>query len=80
VHKLIEVNEETYYTIKDLVDGFVVSKSSVYEMMLHGLRYSCFGGKRIIKGHDLKEYLIEQTQINMPKYKEKGEQHDAENR
>jgi hypothetical protein len=63
VINLIEVKDETYYTIKDLVEGFVVSRSSVYEMMLHGLRYSRFGGKRIIQGRDLKKYLIAQTQM-----------------
>ena len=59
VMKLIEVKEETYYTIQELVDGFVVSRSSVYEMMNNGLKYSRFGGKRVIIGRNLKAYLDE---------------------
>ena len=55
--KLIEVREETYYTIQELVDGFVVSRSSVYIMMQQGLRYTRFGGRRIILGRDIIEYL-----------------------
>jgi hypothetical protein len=57
--KLIEVNEEAYYTIQELVDGFIVSRSSVYIMMQQGLRYTRFGGRRIIFGRDLIEYLDE---------------------
>ena len=56
---MLEVKDETYYTIKDLTAGFVVSRSSVYEMMNKGLKYSRFGGKRIIMGRNLKEYLSE---------------------
>jgi hypothetical protein len=57
VKKMLEIMNETYYTIKDLTEGFVVSRSSVYEMMNNGLRYSRFGGKRVILGKNLKEYL-----------------------
>lgn|GEM_PF-6506319 len=56
---MLEIKEETYYTIKDLTAGFVVSRSSVYEMMNNGLKYSRFGGKRVIMGKNLKEYLRE---------------------
>jgi hypothetical protein len=59
VMKVLKLNDETYYTIKDLTEGFVVSRSSVYEMMNNGLKYSRFGGKRIIIGKNLKEYLTE---------------------
>ena len=54
---VLKLNDETYYTIKDLTEGFVVSRSSVYEMMNNGLKYSRFGGKRVIIGKNLKEYL-----------------------
>jgi len=54
---MLEIREETYYTIKELTDGLYVSRSSVYEMMNKGLKYSRFGGKRIIKGTNLKDYL-----------------------
>jgi len=63
VRKLLEVKDETYYTIKDLTAGFVVSRSSVYEMMNNGLKYSRFGGKRVIMGKNLKEYLIEAEEV-----------------
>ena len=56
---VLKLNDETYYTIKDLTEGFVVSRSSVYEMMNKGLKYSRFGGKRVIFGKNLKEYLAE---------------------
>ena len=56
---MLEVNEETYYTIQELVDGFVVSRSSIYEMMNSGLKYSKFGGRRVIIGKNLKAYLEE---------------------
>ena len=56
---MLEVRDETYYTIKELTEGFVVSRSSVYEMMNNGLRYSRFGGKRLVMGRYLKEYLRE---------------------
>ena len=56
---VLKLNDETYYTIKDLTEGFVVSRSSVYEMMNNGLKYSRFGGKRVIIGKNLKEYLAE---------------------
>jgi hypothetical protein len=35
-------------------------------MMLRGLCYSRFGGKRIIQGRDLKKYLIAQTKVTDP--------------
>ena len=54
---MLEIGEETYYTIKELSEGLFVSKSSVYEMMANGLRYSRFGGKRVVKGQNLKLYL-----------------------
>ena len=55
---MLEIRNEAYYTIKELTDGFVVSRSSVYEMMQRkGLKYSVFGGKRLVLGKDLKEYL-----------------------
>ena len=54
---MLDIRENTYYTIKDLTEGFIVSRSSLYEMMNNGLKYSRFGGKRIITGKDLKEYL-----------------------
>ena len=54
---MLEIKDETYYTIKDLTEGFVVSRSSLYEMMNNGLKYSRFGGKRVIIGKNLKEYL-----------------------
>ena len=54
---MLEVRDEVYYTIKDLTEGFVVSRSSVYEMMNKGLKYSRFGGKRVIIGKHLKDYL-----------------------
>jgi hypothetical protein len=54
---MLEIRNETYYTIKDLTEGFVVSRSSLYEMMGKGLMYSRFGGKRVILGKNLKEYL-----------------------
>ena len=60
---MLEVKDETYYTIKDLTAGFVVSRSSVYEMMNNGLKYSRFGGKRVIMGKNLKEYLIEAEEV-----------------
>ena len=56
---MLEVRDELYYTIKDLTEGFVVSRSSVYEMMNNGLKYSKFGGKRVISGKTLKDYLEE---------------------
>jgi len=55
--KMLEIKNETYYTIKELTDGLFVSRSSVYEMMNKGLKYSRFGGKRIIKGINLKDYF-----------------------
>jgi len=54
---MLEIKDETYYTIKDLTEGFVVSRSSVYEMMKSGLEYSKFGGKRLILGKTLRDYL-----------------------
>ena len=54
---MLEVRDEVYYTIKDLTEGFVVSRSSVYEMMNKGLKYSRFGGKRVIIGKNLRDYL-----------------------
>ena len=54
---MLEIKDDTYYTIKDLTEGFVVSRTSLYEMMNNGLKYSKFGGKRIVIGKDLKEYL-----------------------
>jgi hypothetical protein len=56
---MLEVRDEVYYTIKDLTEGFVVSRSSVYEMMNNGLKYSRFGSKRVINGKVLKDYLFE---------------------
>ena len=56
--KVLVVREDAYYTIKELTDGFVVSRSSIYEMMQNkGLKYSRFGGKRLILGKELKAYL-----------------------
>jgi len=55
--ELLEIKDEIYYTIKDLTEGFVVSRSSVYEMMKDGLEYSKFGGKRLILGKTLRDYL-----------------------
>ena len=57
MRELLEVKDDTYYTIKDLTEGFVVSRSSVYEMMNKGLEYSKFGGKRLILGKTLRDYL-----------------------
>ena len=58
--KMLVVREDAYYTIKELTDGFVVSRSSVYEMMQNkGLKYSRFGGKRLILGKELIAYLNE---------------------
>jgi len=54
---MLEINNETYYTIKELTEGLFVSRSSVYEMMKRGLKYSRFGGKRIVKGYNLRCYL-----------------------
>jgi len=54
---MLEIKDEVYYTIKDLTEGFVVSRSSVYEMMNSGLEYSKFGGKRLILGKTLRDYL-----------------------
>jgi hypothetical protein len=54
---MLEIKDDTYYTIKDLTEGFVVSRTSLYEMMNNGLKYSKFGGKRIVIGKNLKEYL-----------------------
>jgi len=54
---MLEIKDEVYYTIKDLTEGFVVSRSSVYEMMNSGLEYSKFGGKRLILGRTLRDYL-----------------------
>ena len=54
---MLELRDEVYYTIKDLTEGFVVSRSSVYEMMNSGLKFSKFGGKRVINGKTLKDYL-----------------------
>jgi len=54
---MLEIKDDTYYTIKDLTEGFVVSRTLLYEMMNNGLKYSKFGGKRIIIGKNLKEYL-----------------------
>jgi len=60
---MLEIREEAYYTVKDLIDGFVVSRSSIYEMMQKkGLKYSRFGGKRLILGKELKAYLFENTE------------------
>ena len=59
---MLDIRENTYYTIKDLTEGFFVSRSSLYEMMNKGLKYSRFGGKRIIIGKDLKEYLVNTEQ------------------
>ena len=54
---MLDIGDETYYTIKELSESLFVSKSSVYLMMANGLRYSRFGGKRIVKGYHLKRYL-----------------------
>ena len=54
---MLEIKDDTYYTIKDLTEGFVVSRTLLYEMMNNGLKYSKFGGKRIITGKNLKDYL-----------------------
>ena len=54
---MLEIKDDTYYTIKDLTEGFVVSRTSLYEMMNNGLKYSKFGGNRIIIGKNLKECL-----------------------
>ena len=54
---MLNIGDETYYTIKELSESLFVSKSSVYEMMTKGLKYSRFGGKRIVKGYNLKNYL-----------------------
>jgi len=54
---MLDIGDETYYTIKELSEGLFVSKSSVYEMMANGLRYSRFGGKRVVKGANLRRYL-----------------------
>ena len=60
---MLEIREEAYYTIKELTDGFVISRSSIYEMMQKkGLKYSRFGGKRLILGRELKTYLNENTE------------------
>ena len=57
---MLVIREDAYYTIKELTEGFVVSRSSVYEMMQNkGLKYSRFGGKRLILGKELKMYLEE---------------------
>ena len=57
---MLVIRDEAYYTIKELTDGFVVSRSSVYEMMQNrGLKYCRFGGKRVILGKNLREYLEE---------------------
>jgi len=54
---MLEIKDDTYYTIKDLTEGFVVSRTLLYEMMKNGLKYSKFGSKRIIIGKNLKTYL-----------------------
>ena len=54
---MIEIKTETCYTIQDLTEGLYVSRSKVYEMMKDGLRYCSFGGKRVVIGSDLMEYL-----------------------
>jgi len=55
---MMVIREDAYYTIQELTDGFVVSRSSIYEMMKNkGLKYSCFGGKRLVFGKELKTYL-----------------------
>jgi excisionase family DNA binding protein len=60
---MLVIKEDAYYTIKELTDGFVVSRSSVYEMMQNkGLKYSRFGGKRLILGKELMAYLSENAE------------------
>ena len=54
---MLEIKAGTCYTIQDLTEGLYVSRSKVYEMMKNGLRYCNFGGKRVIIGSDLMEYL-----------------------
>jgi predicted DNA-binding transcriptional regulator AlpA len=59
---MLVIKEEACYTIKELTEGLFVSRSSVYEMMSKGLRYSRFGGKRVITGKNLRTYLEENEQ------------------
>ena len=61
---MLELRNDVYYTIKDLTEGFVVSRSSVYEMMNSGLKFSKFGGKRVINGKILKDYLEDKESDN----------------
>jgi predicted DNA-binding transcriptional regulator AlpA len=61
---MLEIKEEQCYTIKDLTEGLYVSRSSVYEMMNKGLKYSRFGGKRVIMGKNLLVFLDENEQLS----------------
>jgi hypothetical protein len=59
---MLEINDETYYTIKDLTEGFVVSRTTLYELMNNGLKYSKFGSKRVIIGKNLRDFLKDSEQ------------------
>jgi hypothetical protein len=59
---MVEIKEVACYTIKDLTEGLFVSRSAIYEMMNNGLRYCRFGGKRVVIGKDLMDYLRGSTQ------------------
>jgi hypothetical protein len=59
---MLKIDDSICYTIKDLMEGLFVSKSSVYDMMKSDLKYSRFGGKRVVLGADLSEYLKSNSQ------------------
>ena len=63
VRKLFEVKDETYYTIKDLTAGFVVSRSSVFEMMNKGLKYSRFGGASFMRKANSRSIVLFKTGV-----------------
>lgn len=54
---MLDVVDTNWYTVKDLMNGFGWAKTTAYEHMKNGLKWSQVGGMRLISGVRLREYL-----------------------
>ena len=55
---MLEINDNTYYTLPDIIDGLGWKQATLYDRMRDGaLPFYKVGRKRCIRGKDLLNYL-----------------------
>ena len=60
---MLEVSENKYFKLDEVMEGLGWSESTLYERMRTGLPYVRVGTKRAIRGGDLIKYMAEHTVV-----------------